>query len=297
MRAGGTPVHLAGVATGQSRGAYLFGTIMIVLLMLLAGIAIYMLVVGLERMLPDSPYLRTYGLLTINATAIPILALVAHWLHRLRLSDMVAPGRSLDWGMMGRAALIFALPMLVQVGIGLWMGELRLSDTSLTTFLLLAPLSVLLFGLQASAEELVFRGYLAQGAQLLFRHVLPASLLTALLFTLVHEGSGAQAVWAMRAEIFSMALFLSWITARFGRLEAAMGVHIINNVLFSFFVGSADLSFPDLTMRVDLDPPDLSGWADWGEFALYQAVQIGVFWLVGIKTGFIEKGWVRRRAA
>jgi hypothetical protein len=34
----------------------------------------------------------------------------------------------------------------------------------------------------------------AQGAQLLFRHVLPASLLTAVLFTLVHEGSGMQAV-------------------------------------------------------------------------------------------------------
>lgn len=184
------PVHLAGVATGQSRGAYLFGTIMIFLLMLLAGIAIYVLVMGLERLLPGSPYLRTYGLLTINSTAIPVLALVAWWLHRLRLSDMVSPGRSLDWGMMARAALIFALPMLVQVAGGLWTGELRLSQTSLTTFLMLAPLSVLLFGLQASAEELLFRGYLAQGAQLLFRHALPASLLTAVLFTLVHEGSG-----------------------------------------------------------------------------------------------------------
>lgn len=297
MRAGATPVHLAGVATGQSRGTYLFGTIMIVLLLLLAGIAIFMMVTGLARLLPGTPYLQTYGLLTINSIAIPVMALVLHWLHRLRLSDLIAPGRRLDWGMMGRAALIFALPMLVQVGIGLWAGELRLSQTSLTTFLMLAPLSILLFGLQASAEELLFRGYLAQGAQLLFRHAVPASLLTALLFTLVHEGSGAQAVWAMRAEIFCMALFLSWITTRFGRLEAAMGVHIINNVLFSFFVGGADLSFPDLTIRVDLDPPDLSGWADWGEFALYQAAHVGFFWLAGIRTGFIEKGWVSRRAA
>ncbi len=292
-----TPVHMAGVATGQSRGAYLFGTVVIVVLMLLAGIAIFMMVTGLARLLPGTPYLQTYGLLTINSIAIPVMALVLRWLHRLRLSDLIAPGRRLDWGMMGRAALIFALPMLVQVGIGLWAGELRLSQTSLMTFLMLAPLSILLFGLQASAEELLFRGYLAQGAQLLFRHAVPASLLTAVLFTLVHEGSGAQAVWAMRAEIFCMALFLSWITTRFGRLEAAMGVHIINNVLFSFFVGSADLSFPDLTTRVDLDPPDLSGWADWGEFALYQAVHVGFFWLAGIRTGFIEKGWISRRAA
>ncbi|KPF83194.1 hypothetical protein IP70_19425 [alpha proteobacterium AAP38] len=292
-----TPIHMVGVATGQSRGAYLFGTLVIVVLMLLAGIAIFMMVTGLARLLPGTPYLQTYGLLTINSIAIPVMALVLHWLHRLRLSDLIAPGRRMDWGMMGRAALIFALPMLVQVGIGLWAGELRLSQTSLMTFLMLAPLSILLFGLQASAEELLFRGYLAQGAQLLFRHAVPASLLTAVLFTLVHEGSEAQAVWAMRAEIFCMALFLSWITTRFGRLEAAMGVHIINNVLFSFFVGSADLSFPDLTTRVDLDPPDLSGWADWGEFALYQAVHVGFFWLAGIRTGFIEKGWISRRAA
>lgn len=291
------PVHLAGVATEQPRGAYLFGIVMTFLLMLAAGVLVYMTMSAMERAWPDLPYLRTYGLLVINATAVPVLALITRWLHRMTLADLIAPGRRLDWGMMGRAALVYAVPVLVQVGIGLWQGELRLADTSLTAFLLLAPVSLLLFGLQASAEELVFRGYLAQGAQLLFRHAVPASVLTALLFMLVHEGAGPRAVWAQRAEIFCMALFLSWMTVRFGRLEAAMGVHIINNLLFSFFIGGSHLDFPDLTTRIDLDPPDPEGWAEWGGFVLHQVAGVGLFWLAGVKTGFIERGWAGRRSA
>lgn len=290
MTDGAVPVHLTGVATGQTRGAYLFGTVMTFIIMLLAGILIYLAMVGVAGTWPNLPYVQSYGLLTINALAIPVLALVMRWLHGLRLHDLIAPGRPSDWGMAGRSALFYAVPLLAQVGVGLWTGELRVSGTALPVFLLLAPVSMVLFAFQASAEELLFRGYLAQGAQLLFRHALPASLLTAVLFTLAHEGSGTRAVWAQRTEIMVMALFLSWMTVRFGRLEAAMGVHIINNVLFSIFVGGADLPFPDLLTRTDPDPPDFEGWADLAEFALHQGLTIGFFWLVGVKTGFVERG-------
>lgn len=286
----GPPMHMAGVGTGQSRGAYLFGTVMAMILMLLAGILVYLLMAGAVRQWPDFPYIQSYGLLVINALAIPVLALITRWLHGMTLRDLIAPDRPIDWGMAGRSALIYAVPLLVQVVIGFWTGQLRPTDTALAVVLMLAPVSIILFSLQASAEELLFRGYLAQGAQLLFRHAVPAALLTGLLFTLAHEGSGARAIWAQRAEIMVMALFLSWMTVRFGRLEAAMGVHIINNVLFSFFIGGTDLPFPDLLTRTDPDPPDFEAWTDLAEFALYQGLTIGFYWLAGVKTGFIEQG-------
>ncbi|MFV3130769.1 CPBP family intramembrane glutamic endopeptidase [Niveispirillum sp. KHB5.9] len=280
------PVHLAGLATGQSRRSYLLGILLTIAALVVLGLPVFLFM----RTVPDVPVMQSFALLAINAMAIPALALVAHFVHGMRLGDLVAPGRPADWGMLGRSALVWAVPLLAQVAIGLWNGELQPTGTAALVFLTLAPVSVLLFTLQASAEELLFRGYLAQGAQLLFRHALPAALLTGLLFTLAHEGSGARAVWGQRAEIMAMALFLSWITTRFGRLEAAMGVHIINNVLFSIFIGGADFSFPDLLTRVDSDPPDLDGLADWGEFALHQALTIGFYWLAGIRTGFVERG-------
>lgn len=286
----GTPVHLAGVATGQSRVAYLFGTVMTVILMVLAGILVYLLMAGAMKLWPDLPYIQSYGLLGVNALAIPVLALITRWLHGMTVRDLIAPGRAMDWGMARRSAVVYAVPLLVQVAIGFWAGELQPVGTSLIVVLALAPVSMVLFSLQASAEELLFRGYLAQGAQLLFRHAVPAALLTGLLFTLAHEGSGARAVWAQRAEIMVMALFLSWMTVRFGRLEAAMGVHIINNVLFSFFIGGADFPFPDLLTRTDPDPPDFEGLADLAEFALHQGLTIGFYWLAGVKTGFVERG-------
>lgn len=296
MSDGAVPVHLAGVATGQSRGSYLFGTLMVLILMLIGAIIVYIPVMAAARRWPDLSYLSSYGLLAINALAIPVLALIVHRLHRMRLRDLIAPGRPVDWGMAVRSALVYAVPLLAQVVIALWRGELRQADTALPVFLLLAPVSVALFALQASAEELLFRGYLAQGAQLLFRRALPAALLTALLFTLAHEGGDARAVWAQRVQIMMVALFLSWLTLRFGRLEAAMGVHVINNVIFSFFIGGSTLPFPDLLTLVDPDPPDIDGLIELAELILHFLVPVGFYWLVGIKTGFVERGLSPRQA-
>lgn len=293
---GAVPLPLAGLATGQSRGRYLAGIVLAVAGVMLLGTLIFLPLLamgGLERL---HPYIGSYALLAANSMAIPVLAVIVGAFHRRPFMDLIAPGRRFDAGMLGRSALVFAVPLLVQVGIGFHIGELRRGDTDLSLFLMLLPVSVLLFALQASAEELLFRGYLAQGLQVILRHGAPAALIGALLFTLAHEGAEARAVWEQRAGIMAMALFLSWTTWRFGRLEAAMGVHIVNNVLFSVFIGGGAFSFPDLTTLVDPDPPDFQGLADLGEFALHQAVTLGFYWLAGVKTGFVERGLSPRQA-
>lgn len=289
-----TPVHMAGVATGQLGRTYLLGALTTVLLEVLVAVMAAFVLTLLNLAWPGS-YIASYAVLVTNAVTIAIMALVMGAVHQRPLSDLIAPGRRLDWGIMGRAALIYALPWSVQVVQGVTAGELVLAHTDLSLFLILAPVSILLFGLQSTAEELVFRGYLTQAGQVWFRHAVPTALMTGLLFTLVHEGVQVRAVWEQRAEIMTIALFLSWMTVRLGRLEAAMGVHIINNVLFSFFIGGAQFQFPDLTTRVDLDPPDPQAWAEWGEFALQHVLTIGFFWLAGMKTGFIERGFVSFR--
>lgn len=293
------PLLMAGIETGQSRGSYLLGTLLVVGGMIALGAMAFIGISAINKYVSGLPYLSSYALLLTNATAIPVLALLMRPLFGMRLMDLIAPGRRFDLGMLTRSALVFAVPVLVTTIYGLWSGEMVRSDVALRTFLIWLPATLVLFALQSAAEELLFRGYLAQGAQVIFRRTIVTVLLTSVLFTAAHEGTDIRAVWAQRAEIMTMALFLSWTTLRFGRLEAAMGVHIANNILFACFVGGAGggmLDFPGLTERVDADPPDFESITDVLEFAAMQAAAIGFYWLAGMRTGFIERGSAPRQA-
>ncbi len=103
---------------------------------------------------------------------------------------------------------------------------------------LLATLLVLLLivPLQAAAEEYVFRGYLQQAIGRWLRHPLFAILLPVPLFVLGHLydplGQASVAVFAVAA---------GWLTWRTGGLEAAIAVHVVNNLL-AFTLALAGLS-------------------------------------------------------
>lgn len=95
---------------------------------------------------------------------------------------------------------------------------------------------LLIVPFQAAAEEYVFRGYLQQAIGRWLRHPLFAILLPVPLFVLGHAydplGQAGVAVFAIAA---------GWLTWRTGGLEAAIAVHVVNN-LMAFLLGLAGLS-------------------------------------------------------
>lgn len=103
--------------------------------------------------------------------------------------------------------------------------------------MLLATLAVvlLLIPFQAAAEEYVFRGYLQQAIGRWLRHPAFAILLPVPLFVLGHLydplGQASVAVFAIAA---------GWLTWRTGGLEAAIALHIVNNLL-AFLLALAGL--------------------------------------------------------
>ncbi len=115
------------------------------------------------------------------------------------------------------------------------------------------------FSIQASAEEIIFRGYILQVARRGFRAVWPAVGLSGLLFTLAHAGYGVES--AIASLIF--AICLTVVVLLLGGLELAMGVHIGNN----FIIG---LLFQDLS---DANAPSASGIA-WNELATTAAIAL-----------------------
>ncbi|MCT9821102.1 CPBP family intramembrane metalloprotease [Microbacterium sp. W1N] len=95
---------------------------------------------------------------------------------------------------------------------------------------------VLVVPLQAAAEEYVFRGYLQQAIGRWLRHPLFAILLPVPLFVLGHLydplGQAAVGLFAVVA---------GWLTWRTGGLEAAIALHVVNN-LSAFLLALMGLS-------------------------------------------------------
>ncbi|GAA1535471.1 hypothetical protein GCM10009678_17430 [Actinomadura kijaniata] len=148
-------------------------------------------------------------------------------------------------------------------------------------FLLPALIVVALVPFQASAEEYVFRGWIPQavGACTLqdrpggggvlgraLRTPWPGILLGAVLFTSLHGYTG----WGL-LDIFMFGAIAGWLTVRTGGLEAAIALHVFNN-LMAFLLPAA---FGRLTLEQGAVP-----WqyvvADVVPMLLYAA---GAWWL------------------
>ncbi len=116
----------------------------------------------------------------------------------------------------------------------------------------IGPALVILFlvPFQSGAEEFVFRGWLVQAigayaptsearnavTRVIWRALRtpwPALVISSVLFVSAHGYTG----WAM-ADIFLFAMTVGWLSVRTGGIEAAIGLHALNN-LFAFMLPAA----------------------------------------------------------
>ncbi len=125
-------------------------------------------------------------------------------------------------------------------------------------FLIFLPIALILTPVQASVEELFFRGYLMQGIGLKTRKPTISILVTSLLFMLFHllNPEVKTGVLLLAVYYFLLAVFLAVVTVKENSLELAIGVHIGNNlfnVLFANYSNSA-LSAPSIFTIQNFDP-------------------------------------------
>ncbi len=194
---------------------------------------------------PDNPIVLALSLATI-ALMLPAYALASRIVQGPKLGYVSSAAGRLRWGW-----------LLLCVGLAL---GLNLVVTALSALLsaasaapeppaapnattLLAGLAVvfLLVPVQAAAEEYVFRGFLMQSIGRWLRHPAFAILLPIPLFVLGH---GYDPVGQTSVAIF--ALVAGWLSWRTGGLEAAIALHVINN-LGAFALGVLGLADPNET--------------------------------------------------
>lgn len=178
--------------------------------------------------------------------AIPA-ALLTHWLiYRQRprwLSSIIGGFR---WRLFGRFIAIAGIGLLIMFGVETFLsggiGELTWDSTSL--FLLLTI--VLTTPFQAAGEEYMMRGLVFRSVSSWFRHrwlgLVVGIVVNSVIFMLLH---GAGDPWLI-AYYLLVAVVFSLLVWRTGGLEAAVAMHVANNV-----IGEMTLPFqPDAFARL-----------------------------------------------
>lgn len=231
-------------APGRSVGGVVLG--LLVYLLLVTVVSQVVVLVGWALTAADQPYAdyvrqatayeRPVGMLGVNlgiATLIPIACLLMLVLHRVRPRWLVSVQPGVRW----RYLLICLGIALVSLN-----GVLLLSEVLTRTLPTYAPqpgfwgflvVVVLTSPIQAVAEELFFRGYLAQALGSLVARPWFGVVVSSVLFALLH-GTQNLPLFLNRLAFGLLAALLVWKT---GGLEAGIAAHIVNNVFAYVIAG------------------------------------------------------------
>jgi membrane protease YdiL (CAAX protease family) len=281
-----SPMHLLGVRLGLKFTDYLGGFIVFLCLSVLAlimAICLGAIIVGVIGPAARASVIALIGLVLTGS-----LLITLHGSLRLQgrnLMSVIAPGQHLHGAMFLRSALVYMLCMTVVSAPQALMGNLHIGLPSLSQWLWL-PALVVGFAGQTAAEEAVCRGYLAQAFQILCRNAALAAVPVALIFAALHLNFPLE----KRMGLIGFSLFASYLTWQFGRLEATIGVHFAHNMFITVLAKKAP-GFPSLretAANATLPSLDLSSVLAFLVTLLLTAL---LYWLLGVRTGFIEQGW------
>ena len=118
-------------------------------------------------------------------------------------------------------------------------------------------LALIAFPVQASFEEIFFRGYLMQGMWSVIRKPVPLIILNSAIFAVMHWWNGTSITMSLSIVIstFIIGVALAVTALADDGLELAMGVHIANNLYVSVIHSSPDSGLGDLPSII-ISPTD-----------------------------------------
>ncbi|MBI1223885.1 MAG: CPBP family intramembrane metalloprotease [Bacteroidetes bacterium] len=212
------------------------------------------------------------------------------FIHKKKFRWLITPFETLNWR---KILFSFGLWMLLTICAELVMYALHPNNYVLhfqpDKFPGLLLISLFIFPLQTSWEELTFRGYLMQGISLIVPVRWIPLVFTSALFGLLHimnEEVSAFGIAPTMVYYIGTGLFLGIITLVDDSLELALGVHAATNIYSSLFV-----TFEASSLRTaaifEMKSVDMT------EMLLaFFAIAAAYFWIVAGK--FNWSNWLKR---
>ncbi|MGX6600721.1 CPBP family intramembrane glutamic endopeptidase [Micromonosporaceae bacterium Da 78-11] len=168
------------------------------------------------------------------AALLPPALLAARWIQRRPAGTLSSVTGRLRWRWLLTCLPVAFVAVVVFLGAGLTLAEATGTDTGLGdplagwgAFALSMLVLLLVVPPQAAAEEYVTRGWLLQGVGVWFRGPVVPIAVQALVFAALH---GWGTPWGF-ADLLVFGVIAGWLTVRTGGLEAAIALHVLNNLV------------------------------------------------------------------
>jgi len=189
--------------------------------------------------------------------------LCIRFIHKKKFLSLINTGKNIKWNRILKGAGLWAGIMVIFTLMSLMFQDSNLSlNFNPGSFLLLLILSLLVFPIQASFEEIFFRGYLMQAIGLITKKPVVPLILTSLIFGVIHFFNGTNVTTSITI-VFSatiLGLMLGIIVLGENGLETAMGAHIANNMYVAVVFNTSDSGLGGLPSLITTETTDpLSG--------------------------------------
>lgn len=174
-----------------------------------------------------------YGFAGLTFWTLLLAFALAAWLvHRKSFMDIVGPWR---WRQFSAGAGLWLALSAATAGIDYLVQPKGFRLTLGPSTLALALVATPALAAQTFCEEFIFRGYATQGLALGLKRPIPAALISAAIFAIMHIPNGGPA--AVNALIFGFVTAL--IVMRTTNLAFTYGIHLTNNLFGAVVVVSA----------------------------------------------------------
>lgn len=209
-------------------------------------------------------------------------------MHRRSVMTVFNGSGRIRWNRFFLSALVW----LALMGVYLYFSisnnpdNFTINNTS-STLIWLVIIAIFLVPFQTTLEEILFRGYLMQGAGAWFGNKWLPLIITSLLFGLMH-GFNPEVkdfgFWIMMPQYVLFGLVFGILTIFDDGIELAMGAHAANNVFLSIFITHKSSA---LQTAAVFEQKDVYPWADFLSLLLVSVLFIS---LMGILNKWCFKG-------
>jgi membrane protease YdiL (CAAX protease family) len=165
--------------------------------------------------------------------------------HRRHPRTLITARERISWRRVGHGFVAWFVPFWLIAGLGQYFfyPDTFSFNFDLATFALFVPLALVFTAIQTTTEELFFRGYIMQGASIVWANRVFLALVPATIFALAHllNPEASTGGWLTVFFNYFLAPGLVWTVVSLidGTTELAIGAHFANNIGGSLLVGVA----------------------------------------------------------